>query len=191
MPRAKKNAKTKSGSKKLKCAKCDRTFAMPAHLARHQNTTHASGLKAKSAKRSSIGQAVRKIGSRHAADTDIQLIGQMRTYRDSLIAERSNLDNRIGAIEQAMSTLGAPTGPTPKRGGSRKVRGGRKGASLKMCVEKVLRGSRKPMAVKDITSGVIKVGYKTSNKTLDKSVGIALAAMPSVAKVSRGIFRLK
>lgn len=190
MPRAK--SKSKSMSKNFRCAKCDRTFAMAAHLARHQNTMHARGLNAKSAKRSPIGQAVRQIGARHAADTDVQLVGQMREYRDGLLAQRAGLDDRIDAIDRAMATLGAPSGPAPKRGGTRVVRGGRKGgASLKMCVENVLRRTGKPMSVKDITSGVVKVGYKTSNKTLDKSVGIALAAMPNVARVSRGIFRLK
>ncbi len=29
--------------KKLKCSKCDRRFSMPAHLARHMNTTHEGG----------------------------------------------------------------------------------------------------------------------------------------------------
>lgn len=29
--------------KKFKCSKCDRSFSMPAHLARHMNTIHATG----------------------------------------------------------------------------------------------------------------------------------------------------
>ncbi|MCH8241163.1 MAG: zinc ribbon domain-containing protein, partial [Planctomycetes bacterium] len=28
--------------KKFKCSRCSRMFSMPAHLARHMNTTHAS-----------------------------------------------------------------------------------------------------------------------------------------------------
>jgi len=45
------------------------------------------------------------------------------------------------------------------------------------------------MAVKDITKGVVRSGYKTKNKTLAKSVGIALTEMPTVEKVGRGQFR--
>jgi hypothetical protein len=47
------------------------------------------------------------------------------------------------------------------------------------------------MAVKDITEGVRRGGYETRNKTLAKSVGIALTQMPEVDKVGRGLFRLK
>jgi hypothetical protein len=36
--------------KKLKCSKCDRRFALPAHLARHMNTAHGSGKKRKAPK---------------------------------------------------------------------------------------------------------------------------------------------
>ena len=62
--------------------------------------------------------------------------------------------------------------------------------SLKSVITTVLTG-KGIMAVKDITAGVLKAGYKTRNKTLAKSVGIALAEMKNVAKIGRGRFRLK
>lgn len=37
--------------KKFKCSKCDRSFSMPAHLARHMNATHGSRGKKKTAKK--------------------------------------------------------------------------------------------------------------------------------------------
>ena len=49
---------------------------------------------------------------------------------------------------------------------------------------------REGMAVKDITAAVRKSGYKTKNKTLDTSVGIALAEMKNAAKLRRGVYRL-
>ncbi len=45
------------------------------------------------------------------------------------------------------------------------------------------------MTVKDVTTAVRKAGYKSKNKTLDKSVGVALSEMPGVKKVGRGTFR--
>lgn len=46
------------------------------------------------------------------------------------------------------------------------------------------------MAVKDVTEGVMKSGFKTKNKTLAKSVGIALTQMPMISKLGRGMFEL-
>ncbi len=45
---------------KLKCSKCDRTFSMAAHLARHVSTTHASRQKKAAAKRKRAKRRVMK-----------------------------------------------------------------------------------------------------------------------------------
>ena len=47
------------------------------------------------------------------------------------------------------------------------------------------------MRVKDITAAVRKAGYVTKNRTLDKSVGNALAATPQIVKVARGQYRVR
>ena len=47
------------------------------------------------------------------------------------------------------------------------------------------------MGVKDVTAAIRKAGYKSKNKTLDNSVGVALADMPNVLKVGRGQYRLR
>jgi hypothetical protein len=63
--------------------------------------------------------------------------------------------------------------------------------SLKDFIVRVLSAASGPMSVKDIAAGVLEAGYKSKNRTLAKSVGIALAQMPEVARVRRGVFRLK
>ena len=48
--------------KKFKCPKCDRSFSMAAHLARHTSTIHGTKRKAKKASKRKAGR--RKKGSR-------------------------------------------------------------------------------------------------------------------------------
>ena len=111
-------------------------------------------------------------------------------YRGRLVAERTQLDSQIAAIERALAALGStlPKTPTATARGRRGA-GPRKG-SLKGYIERVLRARRGAIAVKDITTRVLRAGYKSKNKALAKSVGIALTQMPNVAKVARGTFRL-
>lgn len=61
--------------------------------------------------------------------------------------------------------------------------------SLKSYIDRVLRASARPMRVVQITGAVLKAGYTTKNKTLAKSVGLALRDMAGVKKVGRGAFR--
>jgi hypothetical protein len=111
-----------------------------------------------------------------------------------LAAERDDIDKRIAALDTALSAMG--TAAPSKRAATRRRRPkaagtvGRAG-SLKTYLTKVLRSGGGTMAVKDVTSRVLRAGYKTRNKTLAKSVGIALKQMPNVRKVGRGRFRLK
>ena len=44
----------------FKCSKCDRTFSMAAHLARHKNTIHAAKTRKKSAKKSKSSKGADK-----------------------------------------------------------------------------------------------------------------------------------
>ena len=50
--------------KKFKCSRCDRSFSMAAHLARHRNTIHGSG-RAKAAKKGGRGRRGKPIPSAH------------------------------------------------------------------------------------------------------------------------------
>jgi uncharacterized C2H2 Zn-finger protein len=192
-------------TRKFKCPKCDRTFSMAAHLARHMNTLHASKARKKVAKkkvarkrrvkrarRRVLRMAARSKAARpRLATGPARMIGDMRAYRGTLAAQRSELDTQIAAVEQALSALGA-TGRARARRATRRgrVAGMRKG-SLKDYVGRVLQAHGRPMAVKDVTTAVQRAGFKTRNKTLAKSIGIALSQMPNVKKVSRGVFRLR
>ena len=114
-------------------------------------------------------------------------IGGLNSYRSQLVTQRNDIDQRIGAIDSALAAMGSTVrSPGPGRG----RHGPRKG-SLKEYIGKVLGTRGGVMAVKDITGGVLRIGYKTKNKTLAKSVGIALTEMTNVRKVGRGQFSLK
>ena len=190
-------AKVKLG--KFKCSKCSRTFSMAAHLARHQNTIHAGKakkkrVKKKVARKRVVGRPVRKIAKRARAAAGFgqaPLLRQMQAYRNELVAQRAQVVVKIDAIDQALAALGATMGaPASRPARGRRGRTVRPG-SLKSYVERVLRRRSSAMAVKDVTAAVLKAGFKSKNKALAKSVGIAMTQMRNVAKVSRGMFRLK
>jgi len=119
-------------------------------------------------------------------------VSTLQAYRRTLSAQREDLDQQIQKIDGALEAMGIGAVRVGTRGPGRPARaaGGSRPGSLKSQIERVLSGGD-IMAVKDITTGVLKAGYKTRNKTLAKSVGIALAEMPNVAKVARGRFRLR
>lgn len=128
----------------------------------------------------------------------------LKSYRNTLATDRDALDEKIGALDSALDAMGAGApaargparrsagkpGPKPGPGPGRGRRGPRKG-SLKEYITKVLGGRVRGMAVKDITTSVLRSGYKSKNKTLAKSVGIALADMRGVSKLGRGVYQLK
>jgi hypothetical protein len=202
----------KAKVRKFKCSKCDRTFTMAAHLARHQNTVHGAKPKKKTARkklrrRPAAKRPARKLARRAAkrparkpAGRAAQraprrqkapLLLQMQKYRSDLLQQRAHVESQIDAIDKALAAMGS-TVRAPARGHRGGRRGGRtRAGSLKSHIEHVLRTGGRAMAVKDITTGVLKAGFKTKNKTLAKSVGLALAQMPNVRKVSRGMFRCK
>ncbi|MFH1747776.1 MAG: hypothetical protein ABIG44_12130 [Planctomycetota bacterium] len=139
------------------------------------------------------GRGMGKPGRRARASIDV--FGTLAVARDELMAQRQTLDAQISALDNAMATMGTgqPSGTAAHlmlhRGGA--SGGGRRAGSLKVYINKVMTGHKGTMAVKDIAAGVLRAGYKTKNKTLAKSVGIALTQMPEAIRVGRGQFRLK
>lgn len=126
-------------------------------------------------------------------------VRSLQSYRAELMARQAELSQQLQAVDQALAVMeGARTvgraAPPPRAARParrRRVAGGAvRPGSLKAYVLDVL-SSGQTMAVKDITAEVLKAGYKTKNKTLAKSVGIALTQLPQVKKVGRGRFRLK
>lgn len=185
--------------RKFKCSKCNTRFSMAAHLGRHMNAAHASKMKrklgrkklAKHAQRRVVGPAARAAAVRRPALGLAGVMRRMQACHETLAAQRTELDSQIGAIDQALSALGA-TWPTAETQGARAHRGAapRKG-SLKDFVATVLRAGGGPMGVKDVTSVVLRAGYELKNKALAHSVGVALSEMAKVTRVARGQYRLR
>jgi hypothetical protein len=151
--------------------------------------------------------AQRRVGGRHMGRRGRPVgmtgaIHSLQGYHADLVRQRDTLDGQIHAVENALVVIGVPRAygrpagaPVGRRRGRRPGRpraGGRapRPGSLKAYILDVMTGSG-VMAVKEITAGVLSAGYRTKNRTLAKSVGIALTEMKNVAKVGRGRFRLK
>ena len=91
----------------------------------------------------------------------------------------------FGGPVRAVAIAARSTGIRPAAASGGQFRAG----SLKQFITRVMPSGR-AMAVKDVTTGIKKAGYKTKNKTLAKSVGVALAEMPNVQRIGRGQFKL-
>ncbi len=173
--------------RKFKCSKCGRSFSMAAHLGRHKSTMHASK-KAKATKK----KKRRAVATREVRGTRSDLGGilaSLKAHRNHLVDQRNEIDTQMQAIDAVMAALGAGAA---KPVVARRSRGtGPLAGSLKDYIGRVLRGRTRGVSVKDITVAVRKAGYKSKNKTLDTSVGNALADMKNVVRVTRGVYRLK
>ncbi len=118
------------------------------------------------------------------------------SQRDLIDGQMAELDRMIaqyGGSVSAAPRVGRPPGRPP--GSGRMLSGGGSGGayrpgSLKDVIHGVLAGAGGAMAVKDIAEGVVSSGYKSKNKTLAKSVGIALTDMKGVKKIGRGLYGL-
>ena len=191
----------------FKCPKCDRSFSMKAHLARHMNTIHASPKRRKAAakkrakraklagKKRVVKRKARVLSARKApAGGGSRVLREMKVYHADLTAMRSSLDAQIGAIEaamEAMTGIRAKAAPRPKRRAQARGRGraGRAG-SLKDSVVGVLRKYRTPMSPRELSSAVVRAGYKTKAKDLTKAISNILPQLKMVKKVGRGMYRV-
>ncbi len=199
-------------AKLLKCPKCERTFSMPAHLARHVNAIHAAkSRKRKAAKRPRKSKAKRRVGrpkgsgkkkvgrprTRAAAaavaigGAGARLVADMRTFHNDLVAQREALDGEIAGLAAAMEALGGATvaaAPRQRRAPKRAAR---------------TRRGRRPSSARGFPTGsltdhVFRV-LKRSTKPLspaDISAKVAAAGYSSKAKdlakaVSNSLARLK
>lgn len=179
----------------FKCPKCDRTFSMAAHLARHANTIHGGGRKAGRAGRMKprLGRPPRAAAAAGAGgDGAIRVLKEMETYRDTLLMQRCSIDCQIAGIENAMNAMGAmpiarPVGKRKRRG--RPAGSGSRSGSLKDMIVRVLRQRSKPLTPHDIAEGVVSAGYKTASKNLTKAVSNALPTLKMVKKVDRGLYQ--
>ncbi len=199
-----------------KCQKCNRTFTMAAHLARHNSTIH--GTKRAGAKAAAKAAVRRKVGRPKVkkatpmlarAGGAVHLLGAMKAYHGELAARRAAVEGEIAALESAMTALGSDTPargkaratrrPATKKAAARKVLvakpraaagGGMRPGSLKSYMVRVLRASSKPLSPKDLAAGVIKVGYKTKSKNLVRAVSNALSGMKGIKRLGHGQYRM-
>ena len=180
----------------LKCTKCDRTFSMPAHLARHQSASHGIG-GGSSRRRTGRGPGRPKGSGRKAGfaaasiggDGASRIVGEMSAYHGELTAQREAIEQRISGLQNMMSMFGG--GPAMLAGPARTSRRGRKGggaggATLKSMILRTLRQRTTPMSPQQIADAVVKGGYKTTSGNLTKAVSNALPEISEVKKVDRG-----
>jgi len=77
--------------KKLSCPHCSRKFALPAHLARHVNSSHGSGRRKAAARRGRKSKAARIASKTHPAARGLDLtdlsLGQLCHLIDIARAE--------------------------------------------------------------------------------------------------------
>ena len=139
--------------KKFKCSRCSRTFSMPAHLARHMNTIHATGA-ARVARQRIAGRkgnagrrpestAVLAVGDVSFTDST-NLLSGIQAYHESLLARRDQIDREVSALGDALSALGATQAGLAKSVRQTRGRrgGGARGGSLKSeaCKERGVKG---------------------------------------------------
>ena len=108
--------------RRLKCSKCDRTFSLSAHLARHLQATHglprgkATASRTPKRRSPSVRRYARRASPGGTATYgDSGIVGQMQEYRQGLLVQRGALDAQIDAIARALEVLGA----APASGGGR------------------------------------------------------------------------
>ena len=190
-------------AKSFKCKKCDRKFAMAAHLGRHMATIHGSGgarrkvVKPNSSPRRSVMANATRVSRNvvSAGHTD-QLVSDMQTLHADLTAQRASLDAQLDAVADAMRVLGGAASISGVRGraparrgrtaaGSGAVRAG----SLKEYIVRVLGQSSKPMSPNEIGDRIIKAGYKTKSKDLTKAVSNALPQVKGIKRIGFGQYQ--
>jgi len=146
-----------------------------------------------------------------------QFISDVRNWRDELAAQQSQIQQQVDALDRLLAACGSGSAGSARggmRAGRPAGRKGRRGAvaqaprmapsartrsadedarrgSLRWHIARVVRAAGRPLRVAEVTSAVLRGGYRSRNQTLAKSVGITLAGMPSVEKVGHGTYRAK
>jgi hypothetical protein len=124
----------------------------------------------------------------------------MRAYHDDLTAKCSQMQVEMDALSSAIESISGVALAAPTRSSvvRRVTKGGvtrgprPAGGSLKEVITKVLGSAQNPLRLTEISTGVVRAGYKTKSKNLSNQVSMALADMAKkrkVKKVSRGLYR--
>ena len=188
--------------KKFKCSRCSRTFSMPAHLARHMNTIHATG-EARAARQRMAGRKVQAgrrpvatalLGGGDVSFTDsANLLSGIQAYHEGLLARRDQIDREVSALGNALSALGSAQAVPTNSVRQVRVRrgGGARDGSLKSFILKVLGSRSTPATPKEIAARVMSSGYSSRAKYLSTAVNNALPELKAVKKVGFGLYSLR
>ncbi len=124
----------------------------------------------------------------------------------ALNLQRRKLATRLAAVERKIGTLtSGPQRRVRKRKArkkvTRKVRKGKKasrakrgkrgraGKPLAECIRGVLGKAKGGMRAKDVAAAVLKAGYRTKDKTFNKTVAKTLASDKRFKRVKRGVYK--
>ena len=191
---------------KFKCPKCDRSFGMAAHLARHMNALHGRKKRAATGRRKgpkarakglSRARKVKRVATRRGVRAALvggeaaQLVSSMQAYHRDLLTRRESIEAEILAIDRAIDAMGAGRAPATVR--ARRGRpGGRlaRAGSLKSYIVKVLRQRSAAMSHREISSRILRAGYKSKAKDLTKAVSNTLPQLKQVKKVGFGMYKI-
>lgn len=115
----------------FKCPKCERSFSMAAHLARHTSTIHAGKRGPRPGVRRGRGRRGRrgpgrprgsgKMARMSASDGASRVLKEMQAYHSELTGRRATLEAQIAGIANALSVMGAVPAGRPV-GGRRRGR---------------------------------------------------------------------
>ena len=100
----------KAAKGKFKCSKCDRTFSMAAHLARHTSTMHVSKAKKEAAKRKAAKRrkAARRTGKRVGRPKGVAALLKLKSMTleqlgQLLTAVRAEARRKLTELSRALS----------------------------------------------------------------------------------------
>ena len=92
--------------KTLKCTKCDRSFSMAGHLARHMNAMHKRKSKAKRVSSNGRSASTRKgPGRPRKSESPTRLLSQLQSYERELAGAQADIERRIDSVRQAIAAL--------------------------------------------------------------------------------------
>lgn len=118
------------------------------------------------------------------------VVAELREGHRRLTMQREAIDAQLAAIDAARAAFetggGALTGTAASPSAAAYNPG-----SLKQHIEQVLSRAGRPLRLMEITEAVRRSGFKTRNKTLDKSIGISLGEMRTVKRIGRGVYRVR
>jgi hypothetical protein len=172
----------------FRCPLCGRTFAMAAHLGRHSATTHAA--KDRPPTRRAPGRPAKATIGRQTHDGRLRLLQELQVARADLAAQAAELNTQLMGLDEVLALLGGPARIDVAPG----MRAGRRisaPGTLREHIERVLHARRGPLHVREITTAVLRAGFKSRDKALTRSVGKTLRRMPNVVKAGRGTYRTK